>query len=419
MHKSAIFGLFLMASLLLGTSVNMNMFANANAQGMGQYDNSYQQSYGNDPYGSSSYDQSYGYDTYGPQQPSYGPQEPSYGPQEPSYDKPSSGYSSQSSYSDYSDYKTKDKKYECRTGPFEGFFVGSVEFCDAKHDKKDKDRDDRDRDNKTGAQGPPGPRGPPGANGTNGLPGAPGAPGANGTNGLPGAPGAPGANGTDFPPCVACLIDALVKLDSGALVVNISLAIDPPGAPPLTLFTNLPVVIDVNVATLLQAQLGLSLGIGANATIFEICAAIDAGGLNIDAVLLALGPTLTAIVTAQIQNLDAQIAAILVSLGVNNPTITQINALIATINVGQIVGNITANVNASLTLFENCLNATIAADGTTGAAPLIIGGGLQIPAIQQVAPEIQQMNPTVPQINQVLPSGDPMLQLQSTLSPIL
>ena len=54
MHKSAIFGLFLMASLLLGTSVNMNMFASANAQGMGQYDNSYQSTYGNDPYGSSS-----------------------------------------------------------------------------------------------------------------------------------------------------------------------------------------------------------------------------------------------------------------------------------------------------------------------------------------------------------------------------
>ena len=64
MHKSAIFGLFLMASLLLGTSVNMNMFSSANAQGMGQDDNSYEQStYGNDPYGSSSYDTSYSDDT--------------------------------------------------------------------------------------------------------------------------------------------------------------------------------------------------------------------------------------------------------------------------------------------------------------------------------------------------------------------
>jgi hypothetical protein len=28
----------------------------------------------------------------------------------------------------YSQYPTDDKKYECRTGPFEGFLVGSVEF---------------------------------------------------------------------------------------------------------------------------------------------------------------------------------------------------------------------------------------------------------------------------------------------------
>ena len=29
----------------------------------------------------------------------------------------------------YSKYPTKDKKYECRTGLFKGFFVSSVEFC--------------------------------------------------------------------------------------------------------------------------------------------------------------------------------------------------------------------------------------------------------------------------------------------------
>src|SRR5215208_1928011 len=168
MHKSAIFGLFLMASLLLGTSVNMNMFTSANAQGMGQYDNSYQSTYGNDPYANSSYDQSYGYDA----QSSYGPQ------QQPSYDqKPSYDYSSQSSYSDYSDYKTKDKKYECRTGPFEGFFVSSVEFCDAKHDDKKRDHKDN-RDNRTGQQGPQGPIGPQGPQGPIGPQGPPG---ANGT----------------------------------------------------------------------------------------------------------------------------------------------------------------------------------------------------------------------------------------------
>ena len=81
----------------------------------------------------------------------------------------------------YSTYPTDDKKYECRTGPFEGFFVGSVEFC--KHGKfdNDKDRKDiRDRDNRTGTQGPPGPAGPQGPQGIQGPPGA------NGTQGPPG-----------------------------------------------------------------------------------------------------------------------------------------------------------------------------------------------------------------------------------------
>ena len=58
----------------------------------------------------------------------------------------------------YSTYPTEDKKYECQTGPFEGFFVGSVEFC--KFNKFDKD--DRKDNNRTGTQGPPGPQGPQG-----------------------------------------------------------------------------------------------------------------------------------------------------------------------------------------------------------------------------------------------------------------
>jgi hypothetical protein len=40
----------------------------------------------------------------------------------------------------YSKYPIDDKKYECQTGPFEGFFVSSVEFC--KHIKFN-DKDDR------------------------------------------------------------------------------------------------------------------------------------------------------------------------------------------------------------------------------------------------------------------------------------
>ena len=75
----------------------------------------------------------------------------------------------------YSQYPTDDKKYECRTGPFEGFFVSSVEFCKFNKYDNDKDRKDiRDRDNKTGTQVPAGPAGPAGPQGIQGLQGIPG-----------------------------------------------------------------------------------------------------------------------------------------------------------------------------------------------------------------------------------------------------
>jgi hypothetical protein len=78
----------------------------------------------------------------------------------------------------YSQYPTDDKKYECRTGPFEGFFVSSVEFCKhIKFDDKDDRKDIRDRDNRTGTQGPPGPPGPQGIQGPIGPNGTQGPPG--------------------------------------------------------------------------------------------------------------------------------------------------------------------------------------------------------------------------------------------------
>jgi len=76
----------------------------------------------------------------------------------------------------YSTYPTDDNKYECQTGPLEGFFVSSVEFC--KH-VNFNDKDDR-KDNRTGTQGPPGPAGP------QGIQGIQGPIGPNGTQGLPG-----------------------------------------------------------------------------------------------------------------------------------------------------------------------------------------------------------------------------------------
>jgi hypothetical protein len=117
--------------------------------------------------------------------------------------------------SSYSQYPTDDNKYQCRTGPFEGFFVSSVEFC--KHikfdDRKDNDRNDN---NITGTQGPPGPQGPqgppgpaggqpgpqgpPGATGEIGPQGIPGATGPTGATGATGSPGLPGSTGLQGPP---------------------------------------------------------------------------------------------------------------------------------------------------------------------------------------------------------------------------
>src|SRR5687767_7628604 len=52
---------------------------------------------------------------------------------------------------EYSQYPTKENKYECRTGPFEGFFVSSVEFCKFKFDDRKDTQGPR-----TGIQGPEG-----------------------------------------------------------------------------------------------------------------------------------------------------------------------------------------------------------------------------------------------------------------------
>ena len=102
------------------------------------------------------------------------------------------GYGDSSSYSKY---PTDDNKYECRTGPFEGFFVSSVEFC--KHIKfEDKDR----KDSKVGPQGPQGPPGERGLTGATGMQGLPGTDGMDGAQGPRGFNGTDGVNGTQGPP---------------------------------------------------------------------------------------------------------------------------------------------------------------------------------------------------------------------------
>jgi hypothetical protein len=98
--------------------------------------------------------------------------------------------------SSYSTYPTDDKKYECRTGPFEGFFVSSVEFC--KHVKFDKDDRKDNRDNRTVEQGPPGPAGPAGPQGIQGPAGPNGTSGPSGATGPQGPPGITQLNATNI-----------------------------------------------------------------------------------------------------------------------------------------------------------------------------------------------------------------------------
>ena len=115
----------------------------------------------------------------------------------------------------YSTYPTDDKKYECQTGPFEGFFVGSVEFC--KHVKfDDKDRKDI-RDNRTGTQGPPGPQGPPGATGATGATGPAGPAGPQGIQGIQGLIGPNGTQGPEGPSGITQLNATNIYLKLGLI----------------------------------------------------------------------------------------------------------------------------------------------------------------------------------------------------------
>jgi hypothetical protein len=110
------------------------------------------------------------------------------------------GYDDNYGYSYYSQYPTDDKKYECRTGPLEGFFVSSVEFC--KHVKFDDSKKDH-RDGKVGPPGPAGPQGLSGPAGPQGIPGVSGPPGPQGIQGIQGQRGfngTDGVNGTQGPP---------------------------------------------------------------------------------------------------------------------------------------------------------------------------------------------------------------------------
>jgi len=165
MHRSAYkFGISLMASLIMLSALaipmsNMNLFSDAMASGKHSDKNDNYKEYENYYSQDNHYTPDYNY--------YYEPMEQY---QQSSYDYNNNyGYddTKQVSYNDsyedmkkYSTYPTKDKKYVCQTGQFQGFYVESVEFCKLKI-----------------AQGPPGPAGP------QGIPGIPGAIGPQGPAG--------------------------------------------------------------------------------------------------------------------------------------------------------------------------------------------------------------------------------------------
>ena len=95
----------------------------------------------------------------------------------------------------YSKYPTEIKKYECQKGPFEGFFVGSVEFC-----KKIPVPDNSGGNNGNGGgNGTVGPQGEPGPAGAQGEPGPAGQAGQQGIPGVSGPSGPRGLSGPAGP----------------------------------------------------------------------------------------------------------------------------------------------------------------------------------------------------------------------------
>jgi DNA-binding beta-propeller fold protein YncE len=114
-------------------------------------------------------------------------------------------------------------------------------------------------------------------------------------------------------------------------------------------------VIDVDLATLVQQQLANATGLDPNATIFEICAAIDEQGLNIQAVLTLLEDALGSIVTAQITLLVNQIAQAIEDITGDTIPPELLAAIIAGVDIDAIVAQITANVQLSLEILEECL----------------------------------------------------------------
>ena len=105
---------------------------------------------------------------------------------------------------------------------------------------------------------------------------------------------------------------------------------------------------------MLQQQLANATGLDPDATIFEICAAIDEQGLDIQAVIDGLEVTLVPIVEEQISKLVLTIVAAINDLLGTSIVLTP-EEVIDAVDIDDIVAQITANVEISLEILETCL----------------------------------------------------------------
>ena len=88
-----------------------------------------------------------------------------------------------------------------------------------------------------------------------------------------------------------------------------------------------------------------------------------------------------------------------------------VTAILSGINFAAIVEEISLDIRASLGILE-----AVEAYHTPPPPPPTTGGGAGFAAFQ--IPTVQSMNPTIQQNSLATSSGDPMLQLQSSLSPL-
>ena len=113
---------------------------------------------------------------------------------------------------------------------------------------------------------------------------------------------------------------------------------------------------------MLQQQIAVDLGLDANATIFEICTALNGTGLDVDTIIASLEVDLDPIVRAQISLLVNQIIDAIETITTPRIPLTpaQIAAIIASVDIDSIIAQITANVEVSLGIINACLGVEVA-----------------------------------------------------------